>query len=117
MFRMIVIAVFCLSSAFGKENPEATAKYEKAIKQLKAGDLEVDFKGLRINCAASKYGCETDSEDRKAIGLLLNGKKFEEALTAANKAIEEAFVDIEMHYLTVYFNIDIPMKRLRDALQ
>ncbi len=105
--RLIVIAIFCLSSVIGKENPEATAKYEKALKQLKAGDLEVDFKGLRMNCAASKYGCEADSDDRKAVGLLLNEKKFEEALTAANKAIEAAFVDIEMHYLAFLASMEL----------
>ncbi len=106
-FSVIIIAIICLAPAFGKENPEATAKYEKALKQLKAGDLNVDFKALRLDCSASKYECEADSDDRKAIRSLLNEKKFEEALKNANKAIEKAFVDIEMHYFAFIANMEL----------
>ena len=44
--------VYCPCS--GKDNPAATARYEKALQQLKSGDLKVDFKALRVGCAASK---------------------------------------------------------------
>jgi len=43
--------------AHGKANPAATANYEKALQDLKSGDLKIDFKALRLNCAASKYEC------------------------------------------------------------
>jgi hypothetical protein len=106
-FRIIVILCLCLAPAFGKENPEATANYEKALKQLKAGDLKVDFKALRLNCVESKYSCEADSDDRKNIAAFLNEKKFEDAARKADEAIEGAFVDIELHYFAFIANMEL----------
>lgn len=97
----------CLAPAIGKSNPEATAKYEKALEQLKAGDLKIDFKALRLNCANSKYLCQADSEDTKKIRALLSEKKFEEALKNVDKAIEDAFVDIDLHYLAFMANMEL----------
>jgi hypothetical protein len=106
-FWIIAAVWLCLTSAFGKSNPESTAKYEKALEQLKAGDLKIDFKALRLNCSGSKYSCEADSEDRKKIRVLLNEKKFDEALKNADKAIEAAFVDIDLHYLAFIANMEL----------
>ena len=63
----LTLVLLCTAFAYGKDNPAATANYEKkAVQQLKSGDTKVDFKELRLNCAASKYECEGDSDDVKA---------------------------------------------------
>jgi len=72
--------LLCTTFGQAKDNPTATANYEKALQQLKSGDLKTDFKALRLNCAASKYQCEADSDEIKLLFSLLNDKKFEEVL-------------------------------------
>jgi hypothetical protein len=103
----IVAISYCFSPALGNENSEATNNYEKAIEKLKAGDLNVDFKVLRLNCAASKYSCEADSDDKKTIRDLLEKEKFNDALGKANKGIEGSFVDIDMHYFAFIANMEL----------
>jgi hypothetical protein len=90
--------------AYGKDNPAATASYEKALQQLKSGDLKIDFKALRLNCAASKYECEGDADDVKALFSLLNDKKFDQALKKVNQLLEKVFVDAELHYIAFVAN-------------
>ena len=90
--------------AHGKDNPPATASYEKALQQLKSGNLKIDFKALRIDCAASKYGCEADRDDVKPLSSLLNDKKFDQALKKVNKLLEKVFVDAELHYIAFIAN-------------
>ena len=94
----------CTTFAQGKDNPAATANYEKELQQLKSGDLKTDFKALRLNCAASKYTCEADSDDIKLLFSLLNNKKFEQALTKVNQSLEKVFVDAELHYIAFVAN-------------
>ncbi len=103
----IVAIGYCFCPALGKDNSEATNNYEKAIEKLKAGDLNVDFKALRLNCAASKYSCEADSDNKKTIRDLLEKEKFDDALVKADKGIEEAFVDIDMHYFAFIANMEL----------
>ena len=91
--------------AHGKDNPAAaTANYEKALQQLKSGDLKIDFKQLRVNCAASKYECEVDPDDIKLLSSLLNMKKFDQALKKVNQLLEKVFVDAELHYIAFIAN-------------
>lgn len=98
------IILFCTNLGIAKENPVATANYEKALQQLKSGDLKVDFKALRINCATSKYECQADSDHIKSLFALLKDKKFDEALKKVNKHLEEFFVDAELHYIAFIAN-------------
>lgn len=100
----LAIALLCTAFAYGKENPAATASYEKALQQLKSGDFKIDFKALRINCAASKYECEADSDDIKRLSSLLNDKKFDQALKKADQLLEKVFVDAELHYIAFIAN-------------
>jgi hypothetical protein len=95
----IAIVLLCSTLAAAKDNPEATANYEKALKQLKSGDLWVDFKALRLNCAASKYECEADPDEIKLLFSLLKDKRFDQALKKADEALEKVFVDAELHYV------------------
>ena len=96
--------LLCTPLAHGKDNPAATASYEKALQQLKSGNLKIDFKALRIDCAASKYGCEADRDDVKPLSSLLNDKKFDQALKKVNKLLEKVFVDAELHYIAFIAN-------------
>jgi hypothetical protein len=83
--------LLCTTFAQGKDNPAATANYERALQQLKSGDLKTDFKALRLNCAASKYECEADSDEIKLLFSLLNDKKFDQALKKVNQVLEKVF--------------------------
>ena len=96
--------LLCTAFAQGKDNPTATANYEKALQQLKSGDLKTDFKALRLNCAASKYTCEADSDNIKLLFSLLNDKKFDEVLKKVNQSLEKVFVDAELHYIAFIAN-------------
>lgn len=100
----LAIMLVCATLAQGKANPAATANYEKALQNLKSGDFKIDFKALRLNCAASKYECEADPDDTKALFSLLNDKKFDEALKKVNKSLEKVFVDAELHYIAFIAN-------------
>lgn len=110
-FWIVVAVGYCFSPALGKDNPEAANNYENAIEILKTGDLNVDFKELRLNCAASKYSCEADTDDKKEIKNLLDEAKFDDALTKADKGIEEAYVDIEMHYFAYIANMELEKEK------
>lgn len=101
---ILAIVLLCTAFAYGKEDPAATANYEKALQQLKSGDLKIDFKALRINCAASKYECEADSDEMKRLFSLLNDKKFDQALKKANQLLEKVFVDADLHYVAFIAN-------------
>ena len=100
----LAIVLLCSALAHGKDNTAATASYEKALQQLKSGDLKIDFKALRINCAASKYECEADPDDIKLLSAFLNDKKFDKALKKVNQILEKVFVDAELHYIAFISN-------------
>ncbi len=100
----MAIMLLCSALALAKENPTATANYEKALQQLKSGDLKIDFKSLRVNCAASKYECEADPDEIKRLSSLLNQKKFDQALQKVNQILEKVFVDAEVHYIAFVAN-------------
>jgi hypothetical protein len=93
----LAIVLLCTTLAHGKDNPAATANYEKALQRLKSGDLKVDFKALRLNCAASRHECRADPDDIKLLFSLLNDKKFDQALKKVNQLLEKVFVDAELH--------------------
>jgi hypothetical protein len=100
----LAIVLLMTTLAYGKDNPAATASYEKALQQLKSGDLKIDFKALRVNCAASKYECQADPDDIKLLFSLLNNKKFDQALKKVNQVLEKVFVDAELHYIAFQSN-------------
>jgi uncharacterized protein DUF4919 len=100
----LAIVMLCTALAYGKDNPAATANYEKALQQLKSGDLKIDFKALRLNCAASKYECQADADEVKLLFSLLNDKKFDQALKKVNQILEKVFVDAELHYIAFTAN-------------
>ena len=104
LLSKLAIVLFTTTAAFGKDNPAATASYEKGLLQLKSGDLKIDFKALRVNCAASKYECQAHPDDIKLLFSLLNDKKFDQALKNVNHMLEQVFVDAELHYIAFIAN-------------
>ena len=100
----LALVLLCTSVAHGKDNPAATAKYEKTLQQLKSGDLKIDFKALRIDCAASRYECQADSDDIKLLSSLVKDKKFDQTLKKVNQVLEKVFADAELHYLAFIAN-------------
>ena len=106
----LAIVLLCAALAHGKANPTATANYEQALQDLKSGDLKIDFKALRLNCAASKYQCEADANDIKSLSSLLNDKRFDQALQKVNKSLEKVFVDAELHYIAFIANSEVGNK-------
>ena len=100
----LAILVLCTALAHGKDNPAATASYEKALQQVKSGDLKIDFKALRVNCAASKYECEAEPDDIQLLSSLLKDKKFDQALKKVDGLLEKVFVDAELHYVAFIAN-------------
>jgi hypothetical protein len=78
----LAVVLLMATPAYGKDDPAATASYEKALQQLQSGDLKIDFNALRINCAASKYECQADPDDIKLLFSLLHDKKFERGFRA-----------------------------------
>jgi hypothetical protein len=104
LWQSLAIALLCATLVQGKDNPAATSAYEKALSQLKSGDLKIDFKALRIDCAASKHECEADSDDVKLLFSLLKDKKLEQALKKVNELLQTVFVDAELHYIAFIAN-------------
>ena len=100
----LAILLFCSVLLHGQDNSAATASYEKALQQLKSGDVKIDFKALRINCAASKHECEADPDDIKLLSSLLKDKKFDQALKKVNQSLEKVFADAELHYFAFIAN-------------
>lgn len=102
----LAILLCCSIVAWAKENPEANANYEKALQLVRSGDFKVDFKAMRINCAASKYDCQASPDDIKLFYSLIREKKFGELLKKANQALEKVFVDAELHYIAYVANTE-----------
>lgn len=100
----VAIVLLCTIFAGAKDNPAATANYEKALQQLKSGDLITDFKTLRLDCAASKYECQANPDEIKLLFSLVNDKKFDQALKKVNQILEKVFVDAELHYIAFVAN-------------
>jgi hypothetical protein len=107
LFFGIAILVCCIAFVHPKDNPKAASDYKKALKQIKSGDLKIDFKALRLDCAASGYSCEADAERKKKINTLLNEKKYDEALKETTKALEKAYVDMDLQYFSYIANKEL----------
>lgn len=105
-WTIVFICLGCFP-ALGDEEKDATAQYEKNLERLEAGDINIDFKKFRLNCADSKYSCEADSDLMKKMDALLAENKYEEALEKANKALENVFVDIDLHFFAYLANREL----------
>lgn len=91
----ITITVFPASVPHAAEKPS----YEALLKRLKQYDRTVDFGALRLAYAGmpeySPYS--GDGETREAMFTALRDSKFDEALGAAQKILDNNYVDIDAH--------------------
>jgi len=108
----LVVVLLCCALSYGKTNPTATANYEKALENLKSGDLKIDFKALRLDCAASNHECQAGPDDIKTLYSLLKDKKFDQALSKVNQGLEKVFVDAELHYIAFVANAESGNKNI-----
>jgi hypothetical protein len=108
----MIVVLSCMPLVYGGDKEEAAKNYENALRQLKSGDLKVDFKALRMNCAYSGRLCEADSDDKKIIMSLLSEKKFDEALKEVNQDLDDddVFVDIDLHFMSFIANTELGNK-------
>lgn len=113
----IVLIVGCIAFANAKDGPNFARDYKKALNQIKSGDLKVDFKALRLDCAASRASCEADKESKRKINSLLDEKKYIEALKKINRALQKAYVDMDLHYFAYVANRELKRKELAEFHQ
>ena len=101
-----LIVLLCIPTVYAASASDVTDRYEKALLQIKSGDVKADFKALRIDCADSKHECQADPEEIKQMFSLLNERKFDQVLAKVNQALEKAYVDAELHYIAYIANTE-----------
>ncbi len=89
----------------------ADPSYADLVKRAAEGDLTVDFKALRLGCAATK-GCNPRGEDfdRYSMRQAMAQMQYEKALDFARKLISIGFVNIEAHNISAraYQSLNMP---------
>ena len=103
--RVSLVLTFFLACLTGihAQKPD-TAKddpYATILAKLKAGDTNIDFKGLRMasgNSKAEDAGQPDDAEYKKAVEVY-NAKKFKAAISSGEKALEQGYLGIDAHML------------------
>jgi hypothetical protein len=105
----IAVILSCIFLVYGEDKQEAARNYQITLKRLKSGDLKIDFKAMRLNCAASRHSCEADSDDKKKIRSLLDEKKFDDALKEINQNLDDddVFVDVDLHFMSFIANTEL----------
>ena len=79
-----------------------TDEFRNIVAKLKAGDTKVDFKALRMASPDSKADDAGARGDRDAYAKAVaayNAKKFDAALSNAEKALKTGYLDINTHLL------------------
>ena len=79
-----------------------TDEFKTIVAKLKAGDTKVDFKALRMASSDSKAEDAGARGDRDAYAKAVaayNAKKFDDALSNAEKALKTGYLDINTHLL------------------
>ncbi len=90
----IAIAACIAGIAYGGEKPS----YGDLLKRVKQYDRSVDFGALRLAYAATpEYNPYSFLPGRKTMFDALQGKKYTEALDAAQKVLDREYVDIDAH--------------------
>ena len=97
MLFLLVYGCFAQKSA---ENPETTkSSYPDLLAKLKGGDISIDYKALRIAFSQTQdsgpYG--SDRDVRRKMYSALNGKKYKDAIKAADEILRSEFVNADDH--------------------
>lgn len=74
--------------------------YHDLRKRVESGDMSVDFRALRFACLeAEDCDARGESEDVVSLRRAMQARKFGQAAKAAEKLIQQGFVNIEAHAL------------------
>jgi hypothetical protein len=105
MFRVIaaaIVACLFVPSAFGAEDEQQTAraKYAELAAKVRAGNLDIDWKALRVAAAIGEVGSgSTQFQAMKDGYSALNQGKFEESLKIGRGIEDHDIADVDAHYL------------------
>jgi hypothetical protein len=91
----LAAAALALASA---ANPNADAPYLELVEKVKAGDLSIDFRALRLACAKADH-CDAhgDSQELIAMRRAIQSHDYKPAIKSAEKLIAAGFPNIEAH--------------------
>ena len=96
-----VLVLISISTALAsEERPAARAKYAELAAKVRAGDLNIDWKALRVAAAIGEVGGAMDEMPlvQKAYAKLQEGKP-EDALKIGREVEEHNIADVVGHYL------------------
>lgn len=100
--RCLLLLLLVLVSIDAQSQDLGKPKYEALVDRLKANDVTVDFKELRMAYAESQgyapYG--GDDEARKAMFAALRDKAYDKALEYAGKILKQNYVYINAHLVS-----------------
>jgi len=104
IIRIIVVAILAwisVSSALAADDMQAArAKYSELAAKVRAGDLGIDWKALRVAAAIGEV--EDGSEGFRAIDkayAALNKGEFADALKIGREIEDHNIADVDAHYL------------------
>src|SRR5258707_9000580 len=96
-----ILASISVSSALGTDDQQAArAKYSELAAKVRAGDLGIDWKALRVAAAIGEVEEPTEGllAVEKAYGALNKGE-FAEALKTGREIEDHNIADVDAHYL------------------
>lgn len=100
MLRLLV-AVMAVGIFSGmtvcQDKPAPNPSHADLVSKLKAGEKDIDFKQLRLAYAEAKGGRDT-TEQKKAMNVALNSKKYEDAIKNADKVLAQDYADMDAHF-------------------
>lgn len=77
--------------------------YDGMVQKIKAGDRNIDFRGLRMASAESSAHPDT-SERKKKMFAELKAEKYPDAIKSAEVVLNGDFADIDAHYVAFAAN-------------
>jgi hypothetical protein len=97
-----ILAFLFISSAPAEDNQQAArAKYAELAAKVRAGDMGIDWKALRVATAIGEVG-DLSPADSSAVqngDAALNEGKFNDVLKTGRKIEDRSIADIDTHYL------------------
>jgi len=82
------------------DRPTSQAKYAELAAKVRDGDLNIDWKALRVAAAIGEVGDPSGDFLRVKDGYgAMNESKFQDALKAAHEIEEHNIADVDAHYI------------------
>jgi hypothetical protein len=109
----VVASIYCLSQSAAIGAPDDDAAYHALVQRVKAGDMTVDFRELRLDCIkASDCNPRGMKTDLAAMSLARQSGVLGTAVETAEKIVQDGFVNIDAHVALaeVYAALNEPAK-------